>query len=210
MSEDPGTWTELKASLADWLNRSDLTAKIPEFIALAERRFNRIITHPEREKTTTATLSSERLGVPADLWQLRSIYLNTDPRQPLEQVSPAVLRSEYAQQVTGKPRAFAILDGQFIFGPAPDTSYTVEIAYIAAIDPLNGTTASNWLLEKHPDIYIYGSLLAAEAYLWNDARLGVWKSALDEAIAELTDAGNRYRYSASPMRLRSPVVGWGV
>jgi hypothetical protein len=210
MSEDPGTWTELKASLADWLNRSDLTAKIPEFIALAERRFNRIIVHPDREKTTTSTTSSERLGVPADMWQLRSIYLATDPRQQLEQVSPAVLRTEYADQRTGKPRAFAIQDGQFIFGPAPDASYTIEIAYVASIDPLNSGTASNWLLEKHPDIYIYGSLLAAEAYLWNDARLGVWKNALDEAIVELTDAGNRYRYSASPMRLRSPVVGWNI
>jgi len=30
------TYTELKASIADWLNRSDLTAAIPDFISLAE------------------------------------------------------------------------------------------------------------------------------------------------------------------------------
>jgi len=209
MSEDPATWTELKASLAEWLNRSDLTSKIPEFIALAERRFNRIIVTPERESTATASLSGEALGLPTDFWQLRSIHLTTDPRQPLMQVSPSVLRSEYADQTTGKPRAFAIEDGQFIFGPSPDTTYTVKISYVAGIPPLNGSTATNWLLEKHPDIYIYGSLLAAEAYLWNDARLGVWKSAMDEAIAELADAGNRYRLSM-PLRLRNPVVGWGI
>ncbi len=209
MAEDPENWTELKASIAEWLNRSDLTSKIPELIALAERKFNRIIVTPERETTVTSTISSETLALPADFWQLRSIHLTTDPRQALMQVSPMVLRTEYADQTTGKPRAFAIENGAFIFGPSPDASYTLNITYVKTIPPLNGTTASNWLLEKHPDIYIYGTLLAAEAYLWNDARLPVWKNALDEAIAELADAGNRYRNSI-PTRLRSPVVGWGI
>lgn len=210
MAEDPENWTELKASLAEWLNRSDLTSKIPEFIALAERRFNRVIVAPERETTTTASLAVEALSLPTDFWQLRSIYLDTDPRQKLEQVTLAVLRSEYADQTTGKPRVFAIADGQFIFGPAPDATYTVEIVYTATIAPLDGTTATNWLLDKHPDIYLYGSLLAAEAYVWNDERLPVWKNALDEALGELAGVSNRQRYSASPMRLRSPVVGWGI
>lgn len=209
MAEDPENWTELKASIAEWLNRSDLTSKIPELIALAERKFNRIIVTPERETTVTSTISSETLALPDDFWQLRSIHLTTDPRQALMQVSPMVLRTEYADQTTGKPRAFAIENGGFIFGPAPDASYTININYIQTIPPLNGTTATNWLLDKHPDIYIYGTLLAAEAYLWNDARLPVWKNALDEAIAELADAGNRYRNSI-PTRLRSPVVGWGI
>ena len=54
MAEDPENWTELKASVAEWLNRSDLTSKIPELIALAERKFNRIIVTPERETIATA------------------------------------------------------------------------------------------------------------------------------------------------------------
>lgn len=209
MAEDPENWTELKASVAEWLNRSDLTSKIPELIALAERKFNRIIVTPERETIATASLTGEALALPSDFWQLRSVFLDTDPRQALMQVTPMVLRTEYADQTTGKPRAFAIEDGQLIFGPAPDTTYTVKIGYVATIPALDGTTASNWLLTKHPDIYLYGTLLAAEAYLWNDARLPVWKNAMDEAIAELVDAGNRYRYSM-PIRLRSPIVGWGI
>ena len=36
-----GTFTELKDAIADWLDRSDLTARIPDFIALAEARINR-------------------------------------------------------------------------------------------------------------------------------------------------------------------------
>ena len=34
-------YSELKAAIADWLNRSDLTDSIPDFIALAETRHKR-------------------------------------------------------------------------------------------------------------------------------------------------------------------------
>lgn len=210
MASDPQTWEELKASVAEWLNRSDLTAKIPELIAFAERRFNRIITVPEREAVATTTLSGPALALPDDFWALRSIFIDSDPRAALQQVSPSVLRSEYAVQVTGKPRVFAIIDDQFVFGPAPDDTYTVNVTYYATIPALGDAVATNWLLTKHPDIYLYGTLLQAEAYLWNDNRLDVWKAALDEAIGELIESGRRRQTSASPMRLRNPVAGWGI
>ena len=38
-------FTNLKSSIADWLNRSDLTAIIPAFITLAETQLNREIRH---------------------------------------------------------------------------------------------------------------------------------------------------------------------
>lgn len=210
MASDPQTWEELKASVAEWLNRTDLTAKIPEFIAFAERRFNRVLTVPERENTATATASSERLALPTDFWALRSLFIQSDPRVALEQVTPSVLRTEYALQATGRPRAFAIIDGEFVFGPAPDSNYTVSIAYQQTIPALGSTQATNWLLTKHPDIYLYGTLLQAEAYVWNDPRLVVWKSALDEAIGELLASGLRRHTNSSPVRLHSPVAVWGA
>ena len=37
------TYTELKAAIADWLLRDDLTSVIPTFISLAESQFQREI-----------------------------------------------------------------------------------------------------------------------------------------------------------------------
>ena len=35
------TYSELQTAVANWLDRDDLTARIPEFIVLAEARYNR-------------------------------------------------------------------------------------------------------------------------------------------------------------------------
>ena len=43
------TYSELQTAAGNWLNRSDLTSRLPEFIALAESRFNRILNVPEME-----------------------------------------------------------------------------------------------------------------------------------------------------------------
>ncbi|MCK8356920.1 hypothetical protein LXA28_18340, partial [Erwinia amylovora] len=64
---------------------------------------------------------------------------------------------------------------------------------------------TNWLLTDHPDLYLYGSLLQAEAYLFNDDRLAVWKTAHDEVMAEIMTAGNAIRSSTSGVRIRNPV-----
>jgi len=40
------TYTELKSSLADWLNRSDLTSVIPDFISLAEAQMEYVKNLP--------------------------------------------------------------------------------------------------------------------------------------------------------------------
>ena len=46
----------------------------------------------------------------------------------------------------------------------------------------------------------------AEAFLWDDERIPLWKSAWDESLGELkVDHGNRKRYGASPLRIRSTV-----
>lgn len=200
-----GNLEDLTALVGYYINRSDLADRIPGFIEMAERRFNRTLVAPEREIDATVTVAAE-VPLPPDFHQLTSIWLNTDPRVPLEQVTPQELRARYSSQTTGRPAVFAISAGNFKFGPAPDSDYTLDFTYIRNIPLLGVNTPSNWLLESHPDIYLYGALVQAEAFLNNDERVPLWRAALDEALAELTDAGNRKRYSAAPLRLRSSVA----
>ena len=52
------------------------------------------------------------------------------------------------------------------------------------------------------NIYLYGSLLQAEPYLKNDARIPIWKTGLDFGLAELQKSDKKYRWSGSSMRMR--------
>ena len=204
MAEDPETWAELKASLAEWLNRDDLTSKIPEFIALTERRFNRVLRVPEMETTATITLDAATESLPADFLELRAIYIDSDPKTVLEPMTFAELRNRYSAASTGKPQNFAIQSGStLVFGPAPDASYSLIINYFAKIPALGASTADNWLLLAHPDLYLWGALLCAEAYLVNDVRLTVWKLALEEGLEELRRQGQRKAHGAAPQRIRT-------
>ena len=46
-------YTELNTAVANWLDRDDLTDRIPEFIALAEARFNRLLRIRAMEEKQT-------------------------------------------------------------------------------------------------------------------------------------------------------------
>ena len=62
-------YSDLKTSVADWLNRTDLTSTIPDFITLAEAGFNKEIRNRKMIKRATATIDSQYSAVPADWLQ---------------------------------------------------------------------------------------------------------------------------------------------
>ena len=52
-------YSELKSSIADFLNRDDLTSVIPTFISLAEAQFARDLRHYKMENRATGTIDSQ-------------------------------------------------------------------------------------------------------------------------------------------------------
>jgi hypothetical protein len=54
---------------------------------------------------------------------------------------------------------------QFRFGPSPDTTYTGYLSYYKDIAALSASNATNYILDKHPGIYLYGSLFHSSNFL---------------------------------------------
>ena len=52
------SYSELKSSLADWLNRDDLTSVIPDFISLAEAQIERRLPTQKMVKRADATIDT--------------------------------------------------------------------------------------------------------------------------------------------------------
>ena len=206
-------YTELKAAIADWLDRSDLTARIPDFIALAEARVSRElrIRAMEVRSTMTATVNKRYFNLPNNYLQMRNFQLNTNPVTPLEYITPEMLDRLYGSNTTGKPRAYSLIGDEIQLAPIPDSTYTIEMAYYEKFSPLGdgtgGTVTSNWLTSNAPDVLLYGALIEAEPFIKNDERIQLWMTAYKESIDKIQKADDRDRHSGSAMRVRNVYSG---
>jgi len=199
------SFSELKTAIDNWLARSDLTSRSPEFIALAEARMNRELETRSQEKrvTTTTTADDAYITLPADARRVRHVRLNTSPITVLKFYTPGAADSEYASTGTGKPIYYATAGNEIYLRPTPDATYTVEIDYIASIVALDDTNTSNTILQRHPDAYLHGSLAAAYGYLLDEQRQAQHDQLFTRAMAEIKADEERVRYAGAPLVVQS-------
>lgn len=188
--------TELIESIARWLNRSDLYDEIPTFIANAEARFKREHRVRKLQDYGSFTISQDNEDLPSDLQSVDSWYHDgPDYFHRIEVLSADVLGNlKEIYGVAGAPRYAAIVDGKARFAPVPDESFQTKLTYFRTIEPLTDATPSNWLLEEHPDVYLYASLLESAPFLKNDERIEMWNAILEQRLTELDAATRRMQH----------------
>lgn len=190
-------YTDLVAALGNWLNRSDLSARIPEFITLAEARFRRTIDDLNQDTSAAIALTAGVGTLPTGMGHLASV---ADPAYGrLTEVSESQL-SAYTNTSGSYPAVYAVVGSQIKTVPA--STGTLNIVYRLDLPAVTASNATNWLLNRAPDIYLRGSLLEAEFFGWNDERLPLIKAALDESIAEMNRDSERRRWGSAPIAPR--------
>jgi len=189
-------YSELVAAVGDWLDRDDLAARSGTFIQLVESRLNRLLDDPNMEVTLSATAAGDATPLPADFGSMVSISTGHGVLEAMGSVESAGYPS-----LSGDPRAYAIVNNALVFAPRnASTPYT--LVYRRRIPSLTDAAPVNWLLSLAPDIYLYGALLQAEAFLSEDSRIDLWKAAFDEAVSELGTDGARRKWGAGPIAPR--------
>ena len=196
------TYAELKSSIANWLNRDDLTAVIPDFIALAEAQIARDIRHWRQEKRVTTLVNEQYENLPIDWLEMIQIQLTAGGR--LQVISAAELQErKEASSIAQKPKHYRLTSDQIEFYPAPDISYEVAMQYYARVPALSDAETFNWILTEYPDIYLYGSLVHAAPYLADDQRITVWAALYQSAVDALNQDNTKSRVSG-PLRMGIP------
>ena len=194
-------YTALQASVADWLNRADLTAQIPDFILLAETQLNRQLRTRDMLARQYTSATSQYLALPSDYAGIKSIQLNTSPVTRLDYAPPESMADRLNTHSIGKPQIYTIVNNQIELAPAPDATYELEIVYWQRL-PALASNSTNWLLTKHPDVYLYGSLLQAAPYLRDDDRIQVWQGLQQAALNDINIDNERAERSGQPMKTR--------
>ena len=196
------TYSELQASIANWLNRDDLTAVIPDFIALAEARISRDLRHWSQEKRVITDANERYENLPNDVLEVRQVQL-TGGGLITSISSMDMERKRSENNAAGKPRHMRLTADQIEFYPTPDSSYSVTMLYYGRIPALTNLEPTNWLLRDAPDVLLYGSLLQSAPYLADDARITVWAGLYQTAIDALNTENEKARV-AGPLSMGIP------
>lgn len=196
-------YDDLKASIADFLNRDDLTTVIPDFITLAEAGLNRQIRHWRMEDRAVATLDTQYTALPHNFLEPIRMSLTAGDTHTLEIVGVQEMTDlrANAANTSGRPRYFAILDQAIEVFPSPDTDYSLELVYYETLPSLEANS-TNWLMTNYPDAYLYGSLLHSAPYLQEDVRLQTWSALYQSVVSAINQDAERAKTGGSGRRMK--------
>mgnify|MGYP003637945251 CR=1 FL=1 len=197
------TYAGLQSAIADFLDRQDLTASIPTFIALAEARISRDLSHWKQEVRLDTTYSARYQDVPSDFIEAMSLHLTDGGRIMTMAATEMQERRGTTNNEAGKPASVRLTAGQFELFPTPDASYNVSLLYRARIPALADDATSNWLLLDAPDVLLYAALGQSAPYLKDDSRLSVW-AALYQSAVDALNAESKSAKSIGTVRMGVP------
>jgi hypothetical protein len=186
------TYSNLKATIANFLDRDDLTAYVDDFIDLAEARHKREIIVREMISRSQASLSGRYMALPTRFVKMKTLRLLTTPVTVLTELNLHEMNRE-RDETTGKPLFFTVHE-EVEFDVTPDSAYTAEMIYYASFSPLSDSNTSNALLVRAPDAYLYGALVASAPFLASDERLQVWETLYGTARDGLLLSDRQSRY----------------
>lgn len=185
---DPITnYPTLIAALEEYLARDDLQTYAALFIQQAEGRFNTDLKVVDMHKSTgPLDLAAGAIALPADHIDWVAVEWTPpagSPQRPLmlryvEADSPE-FRTRH--RPNGPPQFYTLLAGKVRVMPA--AAGKLELTYYSRIPALSAAAPTNWLIQKSPEIYLYGALLEAMLFQKDEARSGQWFGLLDKRLA---------------------------
>ena len=206
------TYLDLKASVAEWMDRPQLADSKPStvtqnnvvpmdtFCAHVEAECNRRL-RTEDMVTIIFNAGCEDQSVvllPDNILGMRLVTVNG---VDAEYLTPEMY-TKAAALYCGVP-LYTRMANQIHVYPEMSVADDITIVAYVTVPPLVKDTDINWLLRKFPDVYLYGCLYEACAYVFDTKHEVQWKAKFDQAIQDLIagDAGDRW--SGSTLAVRS-------
>lgn len=201
----------LCATMAEWINRSDLVSAIPDFVRNVELICNRQLRTQHQLSTVQAAVptNTRYIELPGDFEEAYNVMFVGTPIVQGGNYTPSTIGG--AQQNDGvlnnpvppvSPKGFTFERNYVSFYPAPSAANTLELQYYASIPPLDDYLTINWLLTRYPDIYLYGALAESAPYLNNDDRIQTWAARFSSAFSGAQQASDHRRVSGGPINYR--------
>lgn len=178
------TYANLQLAIADWLDRTDLTSQIPDFITLAEAKMTRLfaLRTNEVEASLTTVQGSRYVSLPSDYDLPIGLWINVwNPRREL--IYRPAEQLEYVS-VSSYPIYWGIDNTNIAFNCNCSGAYPLTFRYRTQ-DTLSNSTPTNWVLTNNPDVYLYGALAQAALFLPGEDRLAPFSQLFEKAMQDV-------------------------
>jgi len=172
-------YSDLVAAIqAFMMDRADLAGPAPDFIKLGEAVISQgadasgalpeipALRCRDMEAVATVALANGVGALPADYLQYRRVVQTSSPRRELEYIAPGAAEQQYPSRASGPGCHFTIIGASLYTFPLVANS--CELTYYAAVPELTALQPTNWLMTKHPGVYLRASLMQAAEYIKND------------------------------------------
>lgn len=177
---------------------ADLTAVVPGLIVLAESRIYREMRVRQMETALSTAMSSGTLAVPSGYLELKFAYINGAPIRRLTKKDAEWIYANYPTRSADGTPSFIAREGEnFIFGPYPDSDYTVKGIYYKRLAAVS--TGSNWLITDAPDLILWASMCEVARWTQNDERLPIWERTYEQIKAGVQRQDADEEFSGSPL-----------
>lgn len=196
---------DLTSAVADWMERSDLAPRIPDFITLAESRLNRLFRGRMNEVSTplTATPGQRTIALPPLFSEAITLWLVREGgRQELRFIDPGLMD---ARTAGAQPQYWTVEGATIAFECACDQAYAFTLRHLKKFQ-LSEAEPTNALLADYPDLYLFGTLIEAAPFLRDGDLLALFQARYDAAMAEATNKEHANR-SQSGLRSDRAILG---
>ena len=195
------TYDTLTAAIPDYLDAQIDSTQVPGWVGLVEAEINRrLALNPVRPQLTRSTfsMSSEYESIPSDFQKEVSLdFTDDNVRKAIRFVDFTGLTDDAANPIpetwlfstttdyTGTPEVAAIIDGEMRIYPVPDATYSGTFLYYAKLDAISDANQQNWFLAAHSDVYLYGLLYHANAFLPDTEKAAAWLQLFDSRLQQV-------------------------
>lgn len=198
------TYSDLVSGIYKWLvkdsNDPFLTSgTVDNVIYLAEAEMSRRLNVRQLRALTSLSLvaGTNTVTAPTDLQQTVAIYAGSI--NEIQPADPAWFINQNLYTVSGPPKFYYLNGTQYVFGPVPDTDYTLSLDYMKRVPNLSSGSPTNTILTAFPDLYLTACLKQAYILLQDDANEAKMEARLERHIAEVNKQA-KYNNMASNSR----------
>jgi hypothetical protein len=188
---------ELQSAVADWAERSDLTARIEDFCRIAHDTIVR-----ELLLTTSLDLDSESVSLPSDCGEVVTFMAMTQPAVFLRQAS----EGQMTGYGTGVPTHYRIDSGEALLVPTPDVTYTGRLQYRLVRTFFTSDTATNTALTRYPMLYLHGALAELYRYQRDLEGVAMYQASFQAGLASANKGETAHLTQGASLRTSSGVA----